>query len=82
MWRKPTELSVYTDYGFEISYGASGARITPEGALAAWQGSSGHNAVILNEGTWASWPWNAMGVGIDDGFANVWFGTATDPATD
>ena len=81
MWRKPTELSEYTDYGFEISYGATGYNITPEGALEAWQGSAGHNAVILNEGSWASWPWGAMGVGIDGGFANVWFGSSTDPAT-
>jgi len=51
---------------------------TPRNMLRCWQGSPGHNAVILNQGVWARRPWRAMGVGIDQGFAVVWFGEEPD----
>jgi hypothetical protein len=81
MWNKPRQVThdAYTASGYEIAYGASGFTATPQGALAAWQGSPGHNEVILNNGAWASRnPWPAMGVGLFGGFAVVWFGDAAD----
>jgi len=81
MWAKPSEITgnVYSAPGYEIAY-FGGAGTTPQGALAAWQGSSGHNDVILNQGIWASRdPWPAMGAGIFGGYAVVWFGDMTDP---
>ncbi len=77
MWNKPSELTNYNGEGFEISYWTSGSAF-PEAALNSWRGSPGHNAVILNEGTW-SVPWLAMGVGIDGNYAHVWFGRFPDP---
>ena len=79
MWDKPAELTSYEEWAMEISYG-SGGTVTPAEALAAWDGSEGHRAVIVNEGVWDEHPWRAMGVGIDGGFANIWFGETADPA--
>lgn len=77
MWNKPRELSDYPGNGYEIS--AMSTFMTPSGALGLWQNSSGHNAVILNEGIWSD-PWGAIGVGIAGQYAHVWFGREADPA--
>ncbi|MCF3933490.1 hypothetical protein L1787_08710 [Acuticoccus sp. M5D2P5] len=83
MWEAPQRLGTnYPGYGFEISTGYLGNAIfnydaTPEGSLANWQGSPGHNAVILNEGVWDE-PWLAIGVGMKNGVAHVWFGREED----
>ena len=81
MWDKPSEITggTYSANGYEIAVTGFGS-LTPSEALAAWQGSPGHNEVILNLGDWASRdPWPAMGVGMMGGFAVVWFGDMTDP---
>ena len=81
MWDKPREITgnAYTGDGFEIAYWTSGIA-SPEGALNAWQNSSGHNDVILNAGIWRPYdPWPAMGVGMRAGYAVIWFGGTADP---
>ncbi len=80
MWSKPKEITrgVYIDNGYEIAYWHSN-QATASGALSAWKSSSGHNAVILEQGTWASIDWYAMGIGISKHYAVVWFGEMTDP---
>jgi uncharacterized protein YkwD len=75
MWSKPKELTTYKGNGYEIAYSSSKA--TAEGALEAWKSSSGHNAVMINEGIWDS-QWNAIGIGIYGGYAVVWFGREKD----
>jgi hypothetical protein len=79
MWNKPAQITAgfYNSNGYEVA--VSGAGITPAQALSVWQGSSPHNDVILNNGVWASFPWQAMGVGLSGGFAVAWFGTLADP---
>lgn len=77
MWDKPRELTDYEGDGFEIS--ASGTP-TALSALTAWQGSPGHNDVIINAGIWADYPWGAIGAGMNNGYAVVWFGVAADPS--
>lgn len=79
MWKKPSELSSYKGNGFEISAGSSGSAIDASSALKLWQGSSGHNAVIINGGMWSK-PWKAFGVGIYRGYAVGWFGHEVDAA--
>ncbi len=79
MWKKPAELTSYKANGFEISAGSSGARIDATTALRMWQGSSGHNAVIINAGMWRQ-PWRTFGVGIYGGYAVAWFGQQADGA--
>ena len=79
MWKKPSELTSYKGNAFEISAGAGGGSIDATTALRVWQGSSGHNAVIINSGMWNK-AWNAFGVGIHNGYAVGWFGHEADSA--
>ncbi len=78
MWSKPKELTNYTAHGFEISF-FTGGTAQAQVALDNWKKSAGHNNVIINEGTWKKYTWNAMGVGIYRKNAYVWFGTMADP---
>jgi hypothetical protein len=79
MWYKPREITgnAYTGIGFEIAYEGSS---NPVAVLDAWKASPSHNDVILNAGAWAGYnPWPAMGIGMRNGFAVVWFGSNADP---
>ncbi len=80
MWDKPYEITdgVYPWTGYENAYG-TGGQATAEGALSAWQSSPGHNAVILELNIWSGKDWPAMGVGIYEHHAVLWFGDGTDP---
>ena len=88
MWYAPERVGApYPDAAFEISHAGS---TTVEGALSGWQGSPGHNNVIVNANPWV-WDWNAIGIGayMPDtydfgirwgGFVyHVWFGRVEDP---
>ncbi|HEX8461789.1 MAG TPA: hypothetical protein VF623_10175 [Segetibacter sp.] len=77
MWDKPKELTSYGDTGYEISFGTS-SLANADMALNSWIGSSTHNQVILNEGIWKNANWNAIGIGIKNGYATVWFGLSVD----
>lgn len=81
MWNKPRELTTYKGNGYEIACGwnnsSSNFVMTPEYALKSWQGSSAHNAVIINDGVWKT-EWKAIGVGIYKGLAVTWFGHEED----
>jgi uncharacterized protein YkwD len=81
MWYKPKELTGYTGYGFEISAMMSGIAMTPERAIRIWQSSPGHNAVMVNSGSWRRTPWNAIGVGIYRRYSVIWFGQDKDPCS-
>ncbi len=80
MWDKPSELTVYQGPGFENAAGGAGADLLPHEALHMWQTSSGHNSVMTNSGVWADSTWQAVGAGIDGGYAVLWFGEQVDPA--
>ncbi|MBV1857471.1 MAG: hypothetical protein KUG77_03600 [Nannocystaceae bacterium] len=80
MWDKPRELTAYPGNGYENAAGGGGS-LDPAEALDLWKGSPGHNAVMLNEGIWADRTWNAVGVGISGGYAVLWFGEESDPAS-
>ena len=77
MWNKPRELTSYTSEGYEIAYWRS-SQLTPESALNGWKNSSGHNAVIINEGSWVNMEWKAIGIGIYMTYAVAWFGNKLD----
>jgi hypothetical protein len=81
MWSKPRELSSYKGKGYEIACGSndccSDFNMTANYALDSWKKSSGHNAVIVNQGIWDE-SWNAIGIGLYKGFAVVWFGHERD----
>jgi len=82
MWNKPKELTDYTGEGYEVAFWTSESGLNPEvfasRALNAWKGSRGHNETIINLGRWRQVKWNAIGVGIYNGYAVVWFGEKTD----
>ncbi|MCC5999883.1 MAG: VCBS domain-containing protein [Pararhodobacter sp.] len=90
MWFAPERLGLdYPSPGFEIS-AAGYADVA--GALAGWQGSPGHDRVIVNDAPWESFSWEAVGVGVltnpenlpgltaDGNIYHVWFGASPDPA--
>ena len=83
MWEAPQRLDTsYEGYGYEISTGFLGDPtrfdMTPERALGNWQKSPPHNAVITNQSFWDE-PWGAIGIGLHEGIAHVWFGHEPDP---
>lgn len=78
MWNKPFEINQYPSRGYEIAYVCSDTA-TPAGALDGWKQSRGHKAVILNQGIWGSSQWKAIGIGMFQGYAVIWFGEVPDP---
>jgi hypothetical protein len=81
MWSKPRELTHYQGNGFEIvSWVPGHLSVDAHSAMLSWQKSSEHKAVILNQAVWSSFKWKAMGVGIYNNYAVVWFGEEGDPA--
>lgn len=85
MWNKPRELTSYKEDGFEIACGSSDPAykdfvMTADYALESWKKSVHHNNVIINKDVWKEVKWNAIGIGIYNGFATVWFGKSADAA--
>lgn len=82
MWDKPAELTDYSGAGYEIAARLltkdQTFKITAEEALDGWKKSSGHRHVILNTSKWKSMHWQAIGIGIYNGAACVWFGEEMD----
>jgi len=80
MWSKPKEIAggAYPGNGYEIAFVVNGAPVTAGMALDTWKKSPGHNSVILELNTWQGSNWKAMGVGVEAGYAVVWFGKEAD----
>ncbi|HEY9643291.1 MAG TPA: CAP domain-containing protein [Coleofasciculaceae cyanobacterium] len=82
MWEAPQRLNTpYPGMAYENAHYSSGAA-TAESALKSWQESSAHNAVILNQGIWKDYAWQAIGIGIYKNYAVIWLGKEADPASD
>jgi uncharacterized protein YkwD len=80
MWNKPREITAnfYTGNGFEIAYKSDGIFSLPR-VIDAWKRSSGHHAVMVNSETWEKIKWEAIGAGISEHYAVVWFGQEPEP---
>lgn len=65
--------SGYKGVGYETLYRTSGV-VSPDAALKAWQNSSLHSSIILNQGMFQRLPWDEIGVAIDGSYASLWFG--------
>ncbi len=80
MWSKPSEVTggLYGANGYENTYTTEG-KANPDIAFASWAGHASHDDVILERGVWAGRAWPAMGVGIYEGYAVLWFGDGADP---
>ncbi|MGB3192998.1 MAG: CAP domain-containing protein [Limnoraphis sp.] len=83
MWTAPERFDTgYPGNGYENVAGYSGfdtPTLTAEDAFDLWINSPSHNAVILNQGQWANREWNALGVGLYEGYGAIWFGEELDP---
>ncbi len=86
MWDAPERIGTgYTGNGYEISAAGYGSIAA---ALAGWQSSPGHNAVIAQTGVWSSPAFLAIGIGVETTAGagpyggrvfHVWFGHQADP---
>lgn len=74
MWSKPIEITkgAYPGFGYEIAYWSSNPVVADQ-ALATWKDSPGHRALMAQTGAWKE-PWRAFGVGVQGGYAVIWFG--------
>ncbi len=80
MWEAPQRLNTgYPGNGYENFYRTSANTVDAEDAFRGWQNSTPHNNVILNRDIWSDITWNAIGVGIYEGYAALWFGEESDP---
>lgn len=77
MQAKPAEMTCYAGKGYENSAWQTPS-ISPAGAMEMWKGSPGHNSVMINLGSWANQEWKAVGAGINEEFAHLWFGAEAD----
>ncbi len=85
MWEAPKRLGTpYPGIGFENFCGSPDPKyrdfiMTAKYAFDTWQKSRLHNEIILNQGKWQKYKWNALGIGIYKGYAALWFGAEHDP---
>ena len=77
MWDKPREIGGYTGDGFEIAYFSSIGATAADG-LDGWKKSAGHNPLLVNSGMWSKVEWKAIGTGVYQTYAVVWFGEVDD----
>ncbi len=78
MTSKPAELTNYQGKGYEIAFWEN-VDADPEVVLELWTSSQASNDLILNNDIWKGKTWKAIGVGIQEGYAVVWFGAESDP---
>ncbi len=78
MWRKPAEIAGFRGSGYEISV-KSTAAISPQQAVASWQSSPSHHAVMINGDKWADNTWRSLGTAVLGGHAVAWFAEEPDP---
>lgn len=74
---KPKELTNYPGLGHEIVFWES-RDATAEKAIKQWKETSVSRFIITNFKEWEKCQWNAMGVGIKEGFAILWVGEDAD----
>jgi hypothetical protein len=79
MKAKPGEITAYTGNGYELIYWGE-EKATPVDAIGLWQQVDASSDMILSRGKWKGYQWRALGVGIKDGYAILWFGDKIDNA--
>lgn len=77
MLNKPTELTKYPGTAYEIIYWEN-KQATSDKAYKQWIETSASRSVFSNYKNWENYEWNAMGIGIYEGFAIAWFGESFD----
>ena len=74
---KPRELTTYKGEGHELSYWDSQAA-NPDTVFSFWLSIEDARNIILNQNKWNTKGWQALGVGIYNGYASVWVGETLD----
>lgn len=77
MWDKPKELTPYTFRGYELSYFDEGI-IELNKLWELWLSTTEVTDLLLTKGHHSDKKWAAIGVGISDNYASVWFGQRAD----
>ncbi|KAH8707395.1 putative acetylxylan esterase A [Beauveria bassiana] len=86
MWDKPREISggQFQGNGYEVYHGGNPnvytAPMTAKGCLNAFKNSTGHNPVLINNGTWSTMKWESVGCGMGKGQCAIWFSPEKDSA--
>jgi hypothetical protein len=78
MQLKPKELTNYPGNAYEVVYWES-REANAEKAIDQWKETSAAQSVLTNFKDWEKYSWNAIGVGIEGGFAIIWLGEEPDP---
>jgi Ca2+-binding RTX toxin-like protein len=80
IWQAPQRLNTgYPGNGYENVAGYYGSNITASQAFDLWKNSPPHNDTMLSQGMWSDITWQALGVGLSEGYATLWFGEEVDP---
>ncbi|MBI5741124.1 MAG: CAP domain-containing protein [Nitrospirae bacterium] len=84
MWNKPREITcnLYTGNGYENAYLTTLKEVSAARVFESWKNSPSHNSLILELGVWKNINWPAMGIGVYENTATVWFGDIEDPIGD
>jgi len=77
VWDKPKEFTPYKGKGYEVIYWENSPAI-PDSIMVIWKSIDYVKNYLLNTGKWQGKKWNAIGIGIYENFACVWFGELTD----
>ena len=78
VWDKPKELTPYNSKGYEIIYWENNP-VNIDSILPLWQSIDYFNSFLVSSGKWQGKTWMAIGIGIYENYASVWFGEISDP---
>ncbi len=81
MWQAPKRLGTsYPGEGYENAAGGTG-ELTAEESFNLWKNDASHRGVILNQGIWKDFKWQALGTGLYKGYGSMWVGAESDSAS-
>jgi hypothetical protein len=78
VWDKPKEITPYKSKGYEIVYWENNP-VNIDSILPFWKSIDYFNSFLVYSGKWQGKKWLAIGVGIYENYAAVWFGEIPDP---
>jgi hypothetical protein len=78
VWDKPKEITPYKSKGYEIVYWENNP-VTIDSILPFWRSIDYFNSFLIYTGKWQGKTWLAIGIGIYENYAAVWFGEIPDP---
>lgn len=77
VWDKPKELTPYKSKGYEIVYWENNP-VNIDSIIPFWKSIDYFNSFLIYTGKWQGKKWMAIGIGIYENYAAVWFGEIPD----